>query len=188
VIIKGFFFDLDGTLVDTLESNYRAYSQAIQDVLNVTPDSKLRELIKSGASSAVFLPAVLPSATEAELYSIMGKKREYYPDHLHASTLNTYLSDFLRHMSQHYTTVLVTTAKEPNALAVLRAHDLTDYFHHMIFGHDVDAMKPDPEAYHLALKKTGLRAEEVIAFEDSPKGLKAAEAAGIRVVQIRNFL
>ena len=49
-------------------------------------------------------------------------------------------------------------------------------------------MKPNPEAYLLALHKTGLAADEVIAFEDSLKGEAAAIGAGINVIRIRNFL
>ena len=37
--------------------------------------------------------------------------------------------------------------------------------------------KPEPDAYNLALKKLGLRPNEVIAIEDNLDGLKAAISA-----------
>jgi HAD superfamily hydrolase (TIGR01509 family) len=48
------------------------------------------------------------------------------------------------------------------------------------------AKKPAPDAYLVALGKLGATAEEAIAFEDSPIGIRAAKAAGIRCVAIPN--
>lgn len=186
--IKGFFFDLDGTLVDTHEANFRAYRQAIIEVVNIEPSSELRILIKKGESFSNFLPVILPGISEAEIKKISEVKKRHYPNQLHASRLNEYLSTFLGQMSEHYTTALVTTAREANARAVLKVHGLEKYFDFMIFGEDVLAAKPDPEAYLLALEKSGLSADEVLAFEDSQKGIDAAQGAGIKTIHIRNFL
>jgi HAD superfamily hydrolase (TIGR01509 family) len=186
--VKAFFFDLDGTLVDTHEANYLAYRHAVESVKGIVLDTELKTRIKAGESSNHFLPSLLPDLTTEEIALINNQKGEVYPDHLDASLLNEYLSVFLQQMSEHYATVLVTTAKRKNALAVLRQHNIEHYFSDMIFGDDVQHMKPHPEAYNIALKKTGLKSSEVIAFEDSSKGIEAAEAAGITTVHIRNFL
>lgn len=187
-IIKGFFFDLDGTLVNTHESNFRAYQEAVQAVVGKELGNELKERIMRGETSKIFLPALLPDATDEQLAEINLKKKEAYPSHLHVSELNEYLTNFLQQMSEHYVTVLVTTAKKANAEAVLAAHGITDIFDTMIFGEEVSEMKPNPEAYFLALKKTGLTVDEVIAFEDSEKGIEAATAAGIKTIHIRNFI
>lgn len=186
--IKGFFFDLDGTLVDTHEANFRAYRAAVEEITGVTLGDELKVLIKAGESSNAFLPKLLPQATAEEVAAINAKKKEVYPEHLHVSELNDYLTTFLAQMAEHSVTALVTTAKRKNAMAVLRQHDLEKHFDFMIFGDDVSSMKPDPEAYLLALERAGLTAEEALAFEDSQKGIDAATAAGLRTIHIRNFL
>jgi HAD superfamily hydrolase (TIGR01509 family) len=186
--VKAFFFDLDGTLVDTHEANFLAYRHAVESVKGVLLDDVLRTRIKAGESSNHFLASLMPELTSQEIARINEEKGNIYPDHLDASLLNEYLSVFLQQMSEHYATVLVTTAKKKNALAVLRQHNLEHYFSDMIFGDDVRNMKPHPEAYVTALQKTNLQPNEVIAFEDSQKGIEAAEAAGITTVHIRNFL
>ena len=53
---------------------------------------------------------------------------------------------------------------------------------------DVTAVKPDPALYLLALERLGVRAEEAIAFEDSPNGILAAKRAGIFCVAVPNPL
>ena len=47
-------------------------------------------------------------------------------------------------------------------------------------------LKPDPEAYRLALRRLGLAAGEVLAVEDSGPGLRAALDAGIATVVVGN--
>ncbi|MEI7918250.1 MAG: HAD family phosphatase [Candidatus Saccharibacteria bacterium] len=188
MVIKGFFFDLDGTLVDTHESNFLAYRHAVKLVKSITLGDELRVVIKAGENSKSFLPKLVLDVSDNEISAINQKKKDLYPKYLNISELNEYLSVFLAQMSEHYATVLVTTAKKDNALAVLRQHNLERYFSHMIFGDDVADMKPSPASYELALIKTGLKPGEVIAFEDSDAGLSAAEAAGINTIHIRNFL
>jgi beta-phosphoglucomutase len=186
--IKGFFFDLDGTLVDTHRANYLAYKHAIENVTMRTLDQELEVMIRLGESSDVFLVKLLPGISNDDVLSINKLKKEVYPSYLGESRLNEYLANFLGQMSEHYVTALVTTAKKTNAMSVMKAHNLEKYFNFMIFGDDVVSMKPRPDAYLLALKKSNLEAGDVIAFEDSEKGIIAAEAAGIKTIHIRNFL
>ena len=49
---------------------------------------------------------------------------------------------------------------------------------------DVARVKPDPMLYRAALEAIGVAPEEAVAFEDSPNGVAAAVAAGMRVVAI----
>lgn len=45
--------------------------------------------------------------------------------------------------------------------------------------------KPDPEAYLLALERLGgVSAADVLVFEDTPVGVEAARAAGMRCVAV----
>ncbi|MGV9214394.1 HAD family hydrolase [Micromonospora sp. RB23] len=46
--------------------------------------------------------------------------------------------------------------------------------------------KPEPALYLAALDDLGVAAEEAIAFEDTPSGVHAAKAAGIRCVAVPN--
>ncbi|MEV4349138.1 HAD-IA family hydrolase [Actinoplanes sp. NPDC049596] len=53
-------------------------------------------------------------------------------------------------------------------------------------GNEVAAHKPDPAVYRLALERLGLGPEQALAFEDTPHGVAAAQAAGLRCVAIPN--
>lgn len=84
---------------------------------------------------------------------------------------------------------LVTTTSAENLAALdaglgglpaLRDFDL------VVDADQVEAGKPDPAAYLLALDKLGERAEDCVAVEDNLGGVEAARAAGVRVVAFPN--
>lgn len=53
---------------------------------------------------------------------------------------------------------------------------------------DVKAVKPAPDLYLLAAARLGLAPGACLVFEDSPNGLRAARAAGMRTVAVPNAL
>ncbi len=55
-----------------------------------------------------------------------------------------------------------------------------------VFGDDVTRLKPDPQAYDLALRRLGVAPEDAVAVEDSAPGLAAARAAGLATVVVTN--
>jgi HAD superfamily hydrolase (TIGR01509 family) len=65
---------------------------------------------------------------------------------------------------------------------------LNAHFDCVVCGDEVVQTKPFPDVYNTALKKLGLPADQVIAFEDSPNGVQAARSAGIFCVAIPNPL
>jgi len=53
---------------------------------------------------------------------------------------------------------------------------------------DVRKVKPDPELFLLAARRLGLEPAACVVFEDSPNGMRAALAAGMRCVAVPNAL
>jgi beta-phosphoglucomutase-like phosphatase (HAD superfamily) len=53
---------------------------------------------------------------------------------------------------------------------------------------DVDRAKPNPVLYQEAVAAFGFLPDEVVAFEDSPNGVKAARAAGVVCIAVPNTI
>ena len=84
---------------------------------------------------------------------------------------------------------VVTTTSHGNVAALLGAHlgpQWRDRFAAVVCAEDAPVKKPNPQAYRLVLERLQLRAERVVAIEDSAMGLAAATAAGIPVVITRS--
>ena len=83
---------------------------------------------------------------------------------------------------------VVTDTWRENVKTVLRAAGLEGAFELIVAKEDVSASsmktKPAPDGYLLALKQLKLKASSAVALEDSPIGLAAAQAAGLRVVAV----
>jgi beta-phosphoglucomutase-like phosphatase (HAD superfamily) len=66
--------------------------------------------------------------------------------------------------------------------------DLLRHFQFVVSNEHYARSKPDPEPYLLGLQKLGLPAAECLVIEDSPRGLQAARAAGMRCIVSRSAL
>ena len=180
--IKGLFFDLDGTLVDTLDANVHAYQKAAEEVgINITR----KQLADSfGMRYDKIFRAIHSDITDEELENIRELKAKYYPEFLHLSRPNRQLIDFVKTLREDHITVLVTMAQRQNALAVLESAGIFSLFDHMVTGDEVTHPKPHPEAFKLALERAGLNPSEALAFEDSESGIASATSAGLATLKI----
>lgn len=181
--IKGLFFDMDGTLVDSFEANFEAYRIAIESVGREI--DRARFAPSFGQNVHVFLPALFPDITLQEIESIKKEKARIHASLIHLVRPNQQLIDFLKSVRSHHTTALVTTASHTNVQTIVDSLKLRELFDYIITGDQVERHKPSPEAYLKALQLTQLSANEVLAFEDSKSGLEAAHAAGIHTIRIK---
>jgi HAD superfamily hydrolase (TIGR01509 family) len=83
---------------------------------------------------------------------------------------------------------LATNAEPLNAEFVLKGTGLAQCFTSVIDGHQVLHPKPDPEIIRRAAAGLGLDPEDCVVFEDSHGGMRAARAAGSRLVGLLTTL
>ncbi len=79
---------------------------------------------------------------------------------------------------------IATSSGREFAAAVLAKFDLTDRFAFVLTCEDVARGKPDPEIYHLAAARLGVRPAEMLVLEDSHHGCRAAIVAGSIAVAV----
>ncbi|AEA28339.1 HAD-superfamily hydrolase, subfamily IA, variant 3 [Pseudonocardia dioxanivorans CB1190] len=80
---------------------------------------------------------------------------------------------------------VATTGRRDWAVPLVR-HLLGDVVEVVVTGDEVERLKPDPEAYLLALQGLGLDASAALAVEDSGVGVRAATGAGLATVVVTN--
>lgn len=79
---------------------------------------------------------------------------------------------------------LATNAEPANVTFVLDGTGLRRWFQAIVDGSQVKRAKPDPEVYLTAAERLKTAPRNCIVFEDSPVGVAAARAAGMRVAGI----
>jgi HAD superfamily hydrolase (TIGR01509 family) len=183
--IQALLFDLDGTLVDTAEANYSAYSRALAE-FGVQAEPHAIARIAADRQWRVFLPELLRDANvEADPARIAHRKGELYRAAIAGVRVNSPLVALLAAVRPQMRTALVTTASAGNVGAILEHFAMRRLFDIVVTGDDVARHKPDPEAYRLAAERLSVPAEACLVFEDSEVGAAGAIGAGMAVVRVR---
>lgn len=181
-MIKAIISDFDGTLVDTFDANFAAYSEAFTSVGLSLSREKYRECF--GLRFPELMEALGISEEDIAL-EIRRIKGEVYPNYFSKLKPNMPLVEFLRSSKrQGIRTALASTARGKNLKNALLHIEADDVFTHILTGEDVKKGKPNPEIYNRALELLCVSSDEAIVFEDSEVGMKAAEAAGINYIKV----
>ncbi|MEO6518022.1 MAG: HAD family phosphatase, partial [Pseudoxanthomonas sp.] len=83
---------------------------------------------------------------------------------------------------------VATSTRSERARTKLARSNIAHYFRHVVTSSDVLHPKPAPDLYLLAAERLGLAPHHCLALEDSEFGVRAASAAGIRVIQVPDLL
>lgn len=89
--------------------------------------------------------------------------------------------DFIR-QHQNVAMGVASNAEPANVDFVLELAGLRRYFRAIASGQDVERPKPSPDIYLKVADMLGYTPEECVVFEDSLTGVRAARAAGAKVV------
>lgn len=85
---------------------------------------------------------------------------------------------------------IVTTTSRANVAALfpgLFGPFWASRFTAVVCGEDAPNKKPHPQAYQQALSQGGMAPDQALAIEDSPNGLRAAQAAGLACLVTRSL-
>lgn len=186
--IRCFIFDLDGTLIFNEHANLLAYQAAFTAVGLKLDEKDFRIHFQSGGSiEDIFADYTQNHVVEnapQQLKKIKELKSKEYAARFHLIEQNSTTVGLLRALAPHHFTALATTASEKNARALLEHFGLTHLFQYAVYGDSVMHKKPDPECHQKIADHFAVRPEECIIFEDSPKGVAAAEAFGAHICKV----
>ena len=105
-------------------------------------------------------------------------------------TVRPEAAELVRQVAARVPVAIASGAARREIETVLEASGLRDLFGVLVCLENVANGKPDPEGYLLALdllnrdRRSPVAAADVLVFEDSEQGLKAATAAGMRCVMV----
>ncbi len=177
---KVFFFDLDGTLVDSSPRHASAFKQVLAIHHPKICKTFDYELIKGKATPAVFHELGIAAPDEVEF--LTSEKRRFYLEDIHRGRVSVFPGavEILRLLSSNKKEIyIVTSAAKNTAHVMLETAGFMPFIQGVITSEDVTRNKPYPDIFNLALKKSGKKSQDVLVIEDSLSGKTAAERAGI---------
>ena len=183
-MLKALLFDLDGTLADTNSVHRLTWVKTLEPYgYDVTWDF-YRDRI-NGRLTPEVVTDLFPDLSPEEVQTMADTKESNFRERAGELEPLPGLLDFIaKGREKGMGIALVTNAPKENVPAILRALGLEGAFEPVILGEGLDAGKPDPAPYNVALEAVGISAFEAVAFEDSPSGIASSVAAGIPTVGI----
>lgn len=177
-------FDLDGVIVDSMpvhELAWRRYLESLGieggDIPSRMHGRRNDEIVRDFLGEAVEQHIVLAhGAAKERLFRDMLRERL-------RESLVPGIAEWLDHIGGA-PIALATNAERANIDFTLDGAGLRRYFDVIVDGSEVSRPKPAPDVYLRAAELLEIPPHNCIVFEDSPVGVAAALAAGMRVVGV----
>ena len=188
-MLKALIFDFDGLILDTETPEFDVLQEIYTEYDAELPIKKWGQII--GGSGAVdfdpvsdleqFLGVNIPRQ------AVLDRWREKADALIAANPILPGVIKFLDE-AQRRGLKLAVASSSPHEWVDghLQRLGIFDRFETVICSDDVSRTKPSPELFLLALSRLNTGAEHAVVFEDSPNGVKAANAAEIFVVAVPN--
>ena len=184
--VRGVVFDLDGTLVDNIPLHARAFAAFGERhglrALDEAEDVRLR-----GQRNTEVFPVLFGrdlSRDEVRLYS--DEKEALYRELSRGKLVALAGLDRLlsRLGTQGIPVAIATSGPAENVEHTLQEIGLSSRLRVVVRGDQVARGKPHPDIFLAAAARLGAEPRSCLAFEDTPAGVTAAQAAGMVTVAI----
>ena len=184
---------------DTISSSIRAVIFDVGSVLvrdeDRAPRARLAKkfgLSYEGLIQAVFghsldRDAVTGKITTAAFYQAVGQSLgiasedvdDFYREFYSGNRMDYALIDFIRGLRTGYKTAILSNALDDLRGLLTTEWRVADAFDEIIISAEEGCIKPDPEIYHITLKKLGLPASATVFIDDLEKNIKTARQIGM---------
>jgi pyrophosphatase PpaX len=178
-----FLFDLDGTLIDSIELILRSYRHTMRAHRGYEPPD---DVWMEGLGTPLWVQFRLWSDDESEIKAMVETYREYNLAH-HDELVRPYdgVVEQVRKLHAGGKTLgLVTSKMRGGALRGLRVAGLEDAFDVLVGSDDVARPKPHPEPVLTALSLAGRMAADAVFIGDSRHDIECGRAAGVKTAAV----
>jgi len=178
-------FDMDGVLVHSMPLHTLAWERYL-DSLGITIKN-LEQRMHGKRNSELVRDLIDPNLSDAENFHHGAEKERWFREMMIADGLSQYAIPGVPEFLERYRTLpkaVASNAEPQNIDFVLDRFGLRPYFPVTVNGMQVARPKPFPDVFLEAGRQLNTEPQHCIVFEDSPTGVTAAIAAGMRVVGV----
>ncbi len=185
--IKGIFFDLDGTILDTKEAYIESAREAFKATGQLIPESSLALEIPKRLEQKLPFDDIVKVDRKAFLDVFLNT---FYAISQIKSKPITGAIKTLEMLSKKSKLSVITMRYAPKEVinAELEHFGLSKYFTHIVTALDTHKPKPSPEALIKAVSVMGVQMRDCMIVGDSVIDIKAGEAAGAKTAAVLSGL
>ena len=190
--LRGIIFDFDGTILDTETPEYETWQQLCAENDVALPIEIWATGVGIGAAENPFDPYRFladHAAKPVDIAAVRERRARLFVECLaHQEPRPGILSLLTEAHSAGTRVGLASSSGHSWVEPHLARLGLLSFFSARLCADDVAHTKPNPELYTRCLSVLGLEANEAVAIEDSPNGVRAAKAAGMFCIAYPNPL
>jgi HAD superfamily hydrolase (TIGR01509 family) len=185
-VIDAVVFDLDGVLLDSEQVWDDVREQLVRERGGTWTDTAQADMMGMSApewSRYMHESLGLRESPEELNAEVVRRLLERYRERL---PLLPGALEAVRRLAAEWPLALASSSNRPVIEAFLDAAGVRDLFAVTVSSEEVARGKPAPDVFVEAVRRLGVAPERCAAIEDSANGIRAARAAGMRVVAIPN--
>lgn len=183
-MLRGAVFDFDGVIVDSHPIHKRVWKKLLESVGRSVSEAELQFLL-DGRKGEDILRHFLGDLAPELIVEYCHRKDQFFRNEAACVQTIKGVVSFLEDLADLRVVSAVASSGSGSRVNFLLDHlDLKKHFCVVVTGDHVERSKPDPAVFLKAAQDLELDPAELIAFEDSPSGVKAARAAGMVCVGI----
>lgn len=182
--IKGLIFDMDGTIIDSIPQDFKAWNKALE---NYDTELDYEVYMKDLGAKGEKIVRKHVDISEEEATEFTQQKDKIFAESIQQNGLDSmpHIRPILVQARKQGMKIALATGSKDDKLDLVFEHvDLRDFFDVIITADDVEQGKPNGEVFLKAAKKLGLEPDEVIVWEDATLGVQAAKDAKMKCVCI----
>ncbi len=182
---KAVLFDMDGTLLDTLEDLCDSTNHALAQMgYPLRGIEEIRRFIGNGAEKQI-RRAVPEGTSEGKIMETLAAFRAYYQDHCQIKTkVYDGLLDVLSKLKEKGVKMAVVSNKPDAAVKKLSREYFGDRLDYAIGPSDGVRCKPYPDMAETALKALGIAKKDAVFVGDSEVDVQTGLNAGLDVIAV----
>jgi len=179
-------FDMDGTMVDNTPYHFKTWQTLYKKygIGDLSEETYKTEI--SGVPIMDTVRSLFPDADEETLKSLVREKEQLYQEIYtpFIAPING-LENLLTELKDGGVKLAMASSASWDDIDFVLSHvKVRQYFDVIIDGNRVSKGKPNPQIFLKAAADLQMRPEDCIVFEDSMAGIKAGNAAGMKVIGI----
>lgn len=184
-MIRSILFDLDGTLLDTLDDLANSVNYALRTHhLPERSHTEIRSFLGNGIRN-LMLDAVGRGMSDEAFEPVFQTFRTYYVEHcLDKSKPFAGIIDLLKALQQRGITMAVVSNKLHPTVVELNERFFKDYITSAVGESATVRRKPNPDAVLAALSELGCSKDEAVYVGDSEVDLHTAQNAGMQCMLV----
>ena len=177
-------WDMDGVLVDSARFHFAAWQEVFSGRGVKFTEKDFIKLF--GSRNDFIVRSVLgQDIPEEDIKTITREKELEFRNTIKGKAkLLPGVSRLLDMMKGNLKMALASSAPRENIDLISSELHIEEYFNCVVSGHEVAESKPSPEIFSLAAKKLETNPRNCLVIEDSPLGVKAAKAAGMKCLAV----